>query len=162
MVSLQLCLPSLDAHSANGHIRVNQGRGRCLSGASHHQAIIKPTSSQHPRKCLGGYTEDVRYMLGRERSKLPTETSLNCLVISQALLPSFSRLTHAFGKGLPSSWSLLGLGKYLATPWVELGYTLGKAWVYRICTLGVPCQKRTTTKIDSRSSRIQEGQHHDC
>ena len=66
-------------------------------------------------------------MLGRERSKLPTETSLNCLVISQALLPSFSRLTHAFGKGLPSSWSLLGLGKYLATPWVELGYTLGKA-----------------------------------
>ena len=126
----------------------------------------KPSSSRHQADILGSLSEDTRRMYATcsegNAQKPTTKTSLNCLVISQALLPSFSRLTHAFGKGLPSSWSLLGLGKYLATPRVELGYTLGKAWVYRICTLGVPCQKRTTTKIDSRSSRIQEGQHHDC
>jgi len=44
-------------------------------------------------------------------------------VISQAFLLPFSRFSHAFGKGLASSWNLLGFGSSLATPWVELGYT---------------------------------------
>ena len=50
-------------------------------------------------------------------------------VISQALFPPFSRFSHAFGKGLASPWSLLGLGNSLAIPWVELGYTAPAPWV---------------------------------
>ena len=74
-------------------------------------------------------------------------------VISQVLLPPFSRLFHAIGKGLAGPWSLLGLGKYLATPWELLGYTLGRAWEHRACALGksltYTCQLKSVVRHKS-------------
>ena len=151
MVSLQLCLPSLDAHSANGHIQVNQGRGRCLSGASHHQADIKPTSSEVSRRIHGGCTLHARKGTLKTANRNQPELPCHQPSSSPILLPPYPCIWQGVAKLVEPAWT-----------WEVLGYSLGRAWVHRICTLGVPCQKRTTTKIDSRNSRIQEGQHHDC
>lgn len=47
--------------------------------------------------------------------------------IIHALLTPFS---HVYDKGFANPCSLLGLGKYLASPWEELGYTEPATWVH--------------------------------
>ena len=146
-----LFLPSFDAHSAFIRPRGIYGRitgeeGACLFGcckpsSSRHQANIKPTSSEDARRMHATCTE------GNAQNWPYEQLCFSVFVIvfvrrSQALLPPFSRRSHTFGKVLPSPWSLLGLGNYLATPWEPLGYPLGRAWVQRACALGEkPCGK---------------------
>ena len=48
--------------------------------------------------------------------------------ISPILLPHLPKDCQGVGKGLASPWSLLGLGKYLGTPGVGLGYTESTPW----------------------------------
>lgn len=70
-------------------------------------------------------------------------------VISQAFLSLFSRASHAFAKGVQTPVECVELTMCVAVlsvepawTWEVLGYSFGRAWGHRTCTLGKRVQNR--------------------
>ena len=87
---------------------------------SHHVAIIRYAESYDERK----YYIQLAYNQRLTLDDLEEMIKAHVYDHRKSLPNNFFKTIP--DKALASPWSLLGLGKYLATPWVELGYTLGK------------------------------------
>lgn len=87
---------------------------------SHHVAIIRYAESYDERK----YYIQLAYNQRLTLDDLEEMIKAHVYDHRKSLPNNFFKTIP--DKALASPWSLLGLEKYLATPWVELGYTLGK------------------------------------